>query len=253
MLKKIYSNLIDLLAIRKSDILLVSYPKTGNTWLRFFFMNLYNRKERVFEEIGFKELDTYFLEIGHGRMRESFVYKNQPRVIKTHKKAKPFLGKFSNRVVYMIRDPRDTMVSFFNYTRNKDSISQDLSFHDFIRHQKFGLEPYFRHYKTWSPKIGHLVTYEALKGDKDKEFKSLVKGLFGDLYSEAEIEEAIYHSDFDQVKKSEKERGHSKEVYARKGVSFTRSGKTQQWKEYFSEADLSYYEAMKEKYRFDLY
>lgn len=245
--------MVDFLAIKKTDILLVSYPKTGNTWVRFFFMNLYNQKEHIFEEIGFKELDAYFHEIGHGKLRESFIFNGQPRILKTHNKPRPVLGGLSNKVIYILRDPRDTMVSFYNYRINKDTLPTNMDFAKFIRDPKIGLRSYFEHFKAWETKIDFLIIYESLKKDEETVFLKIVSDIFGQEYSEEQVLKAVYHASFDQIRKSEKEKGHSKAIYAKKGTSFTRSGRSKQWQEYFSEIELSFYDQLKGEYKFNYY
>ena len=253
MINKVLSYISDFSSLKKSDILLVSYPKTGNTWVRFFFMNLFNESEKKFDQIGFKELDTHFLEIGHGNLKRPFIFEGFPRIIKTHLKRKFPLTSKSNKVIYVIRDPRDTMVSFYHYKMNKDLISEKMTFSEFIRSDVHGLSAYFDHYYSWKSQISFLAKYEDLKNEPEATFHKLSNTFFQGRVLDQQIDTAIVKSNFKSIKKSEKEQGHSKEVYGRKGTSFTRDGSLRQWVKYFNEEDEAYYSSIKNEFGFDLY
>lgn len=94
------------LTVYPDDTFLVSYPKSGNTWMRFLITNLIFTGE-----------PTSFLNIER-RMPEIYVHADwilrrmsRPRYFKSHECFDPRY----KRVIYVVRDPRDVAVSFYHH------------------------------------------------------------------------------------------------------------------------------------------
>jgi len=115
------------------------------------------------------------------------------------------------RVAFLVRDPRDTLVSyFFQYTRRGDKdragdggFSGDHS--DFIRHAIGGLECLVGFYNVWAanshvPKDFKLFRYEDFRADPTGAYADLIAFLdFPDLGS-ATLADAVGFGDFDNMK-----------------------------------------------------
>ena len=106
----------------EDETMLVSYPRSGNTWLRFLLANL-------------KEPDTNFLNL-EDRIPDIYVSRTRairslqtPRIIKSHE---PFNLKYV-RVIYLVRDPRDVAVSYLRYLMRVGSLASNSSLDDFVR------------------------------------------------------------------------------------------------------------------------
>lgn len=107
--------------IRKDDIFLVSYPKSGNTWLRFLFGNL------IYEEgVNFTNIISKIPDIYTSSKQELDSIKS-PRIIKSHE---PFLKCFQ-KVIYIYRDPKDVVVSYYFWFK-KFNPELDISFDNFF-------------------------------------------------------------------------------------------------------------------------
>ena len=104
------------------DIFLVSYPKSGNTWVRFLLANLLKEGDEL---IDFKSAIKYVPEIGIHN--DELVNLKRPRIIKSHEL---YNAKYP-KVVYIVRDPRDVYVSYFHYLKKKLPIG--LTFSAFLR------------------------------------------------------------------------------------------------------------------------
>ena len=90
---------------------LASYPKSGNTWVRFLFTNLihgpFDHSQKIFEV-------TPVLERG---VDPANLHEDRINLIKTHKQFAPDLP-FMDRtvgIVYIVRNPFDVMMSNLNY------------------------------------------------------------------------------------------------------------------------------------------
>jgi hypothetical protein len=124
------------------DVFLVSYPKSGNTWVRFLLGNLVRQGGGV-----------SFLDIGRvvpdiaGLARKDFRRLARPRVIKSHDCFDPRY----RRVVYIVRDPRDVAVSSYYYAQKMRNISDATSMHAYITTDFMGRADYSG---TWGEHVG---------------------------------------------------------------------------------------------------
>jgi hypothetical protein len=96
------------LAVRPDDTFIVSYPRSGNTWTRFLVANLLHPKEpATFANIERLVPDTEAQSSRYMRAIPS------PRTIKSHSYFDPRYP----RVIYIVRDPRDVLLSYYDFSR----------------------------------------------------------------------------------------------------------------------------------------
>ena len=109
--------------LRPDDLFLISYPKSGNTWTRFLTANLKFIDERVdFETIERQVPDLYTNdEIKLGKIAS-------PRILKSHDAYQPMY----RRVLYIVRDPRDVLVSYYHHQIKTRRITADTPMQDFV-------------------------------------------------------------------------------------------------------------------------
>ena len=90
---------------------IASYPKSGNTWVRFLFshvlMGRFDYSETIFEA-------TPVLERG---IDTALLAQDRPNLIKTHFRLTPQLPMLpeTRGAIYIVRDPLDVMMSNMNY------------------------------------------------------------------------------------------------------------------------------------------
>ena len=101
----------------------MSFPKSGNTWIRFLIGNLINPEVPV----GFTNIERVVPDIA-GSPRKLFRKVMRPRVIKSHDCFDPRY----RRVIYILRDPRDVAVSSYFYAKKMKNIEDSVSIADYI-------------------------------------------------------------------------------------------------------------------------
>jgi Sulfotransferase domain len=107
------------------DVFLVSYPKSGNTWVRFLIANLIHTDEPVtFTNMESRLPSIYILPDRELRRIP------RPRVLKSHECFHP---RYKN-VIYIVRDPRDVAVSYFHYNIKKHLLAPDATIEQYIPH-----------------------------------------------------------------------------------------------------------------------
>lgn len=246
-LRLLWPYTLGILGLRKSDILLVSFPKTGNTWIRFLLCNYLSLHELGGRTVDFHVLDAIMPALGKSNLLESWPYYSIPRFVKTHR---PYHSVFLSRparVVYILRDPRDVMVSYFHFLSNHLYNTIDDNFESFLQHPLYGLEAFFKHYTSWRPHIDVLIRYEALKADTNGEFQRLLKAA-GRAVDIEKAQAAIRRSTFEQTRRHQEKRGLSGQSRFRPGYQFARKGQVGEWSHYFSHSNLEYYKQLCHKY-----
>ena len=105
------------------DVFLVSYPKSGNTWVRFLIANLVHQDQPVtFLNIESCLPSIYILP--DRKLRKV----SRPRILKSHE---CFVPRYPS-VIYIARDPRDVAVSYYYYNLKKRLLPQDCTLEQYI-------------------------------------------------------------------------------------------------------------------------
>jgi hypothetical protein len=111
------------LEVYPDDTFLIAYSKSGNTWTRFLLANLLNPDKQV-TFLNIPELIPHFDVMSKRFFREA----KRPRVINCHEAFRPHY----KRVIYVVRDPRDVVVSLFHFQRKRRIIADDYSLDRFV-------------------------------------------------------------------------------------------------------------------------
>ncbi len=216
--------------LNANDTFLVSYPKSGNTWVRFLFANyLKNDTEKL---ITFKNFDHYCPE---WNIQNELISKlSSPRIIKSHDKFNSLFPK----VIYIVRDGRDVYLSYYHYLKN--SFTQNLSFKEFLESDNIPQGRWSEHIESWILNQHNninlkLIKYEDLQHDPFSLFSEMVEFAGFEVHKER-IEMAIQNSSFKQMKSIEQQYGkkarkNTPEIFVRKGIS-------NQWKQEFGKEEL---------------
>lgn len=223
--------------IYPDDLFLVSYPKSGNTWLRFILANLLKRSSA--EVIDFHSVINHVPEVGkHVAAIEQL---ERPRVLKSHA---PYVPEYP-RVVYIVRDARDVYVSYFHYL--KSSLPPQMTFADFLRKPDVWPCRWHEHVTSWIDKPNVLVVrYEDTLEAPKSQLLQVLDHWSIRTFSDSRIEQAITASSFDRMKMLEAERGRpylSDEEREKRSTTFMRQGKSGGWRDIFSKDDEAFLRA----------
>ncbi len=102
---------------------LCSYPKSGNTWLRFLLSHVI-RPGEIADGVDVQKTvpDIYVL-------KAKDLERNAFSVIKSHEAFRPDY----DRVVYLYRDPRDVAVSYFHHGKATGAVDGSLSLDEYAK------------------------------------------------------------------------------------------------------------------------
>lgn len=226
-----------LVNVLEEDIFLVSYPKSGNTWLRFIVANLVNSTA----DVSFSTIDSIvpdIYKVSAIRLRQM----SKPRILKSHE----YLDIRYRKVIYIARDPRDVLLSYYHYKILRKKLSEthplDSFAQDFLdgKLDKFG---------TWQDHVGGwlgargnsknflFLRYEDLIKDPLIETRKVAE-FIGLSVSDDTIQKSLELSSFKKMRELEKSTGSTSAALrgSRKDMFFVREGRSGGWVESLPEA-----------------
>jgi hypothetical protein len=196
------------IAVRPDDTFIVSYPRSGNTWTRFLLANLLFAGQPV----SFANIEKL---IPDAEAQSSRYLKRLPgpRIIKSHQ----YFDHRYPKVLYIVRDPRDVALSYYDFSRKyrhiEDSYPLERYIGDFVTGHLISAG-----WGTWGENVGTwvaarngrpnflLVRYEDLKTDTETELAKVAR-FFGMSASPEKLRQAIESSSADHLRELEKKEG----------------------------------------------
>jgi len=143
------------------DSFIVSYPRSGSTWLRFLLGHLIRKSTVTFQNL---EKVIPDIHVNSSRFLASMA---RPRLMKSHEYFDPRYGK----VLYLVRDPRDVALSYYRYylkvRRFPDGYSMSLYIHAFLSGELQAWGSWAQNVTSWLAVRGNdprflLLRYEDL-------------------------------------------------------------------------------------------
>lgn len=192
---------------------IASYPKSGSTWVRFLVANLFNQVSREVEAVDFHNVHEIVPELSRGDGRQLFA--GLPAVWKTHDEWRKDFG----RVVLVLRNPWDTLLSFHHYMTGE--WGRDVSLADVVT-GRHGAAAVVRHAASYLDRCPDLfvLTYESLHATPRPEARRLAEFL-GLPVADDQVAAAVAASSFDAMRESEVTKGRK---YGGTGFRFMRRG-----------------------------
>lgn len=220
------------LTVYQDDTFLVSFPRSGNTWTRFLVCNLIDPDHPV----NFAGIESRIPEIYDCTDRELRAFP-RPRIIKSHESFDPRYRK----VIYIVRDPRDVVLSYYEYQLKRRVITESCSLEEFLpRFMESEFEPmtgsWRDHVLSWTAtrrgqKKFLLLRYEDMLAHTQEESTKIAKFLGLDSGAER-VARAVALSSAERMRSLEKQQSRKwKETRkTRQDKPFVRKATSGGWK-----------------------
>ncbi|HTT25187.1 MAG TPA: sulfotransferase domain-containing protein [Candidatus Sulfotelmatobacter sp.] len=222
------------LEVYPDDAFLIAYPKSGNTWTRFLVGNLLYPDRKV-DFLTIPNLVPHF-DIKPSRF---FREMKRPRVINCHEAFRPQY----KRVIYVVRDPRDVVVSLYHFQRKRRIIDDAYPLDLFVSRFITGEAVRPPRLGSWAENVGSwlamrennpdflFIRYEDLLRATESFLGQIAAFLHIDA-SLDRIAKAVERSSSQNMRNLEKMQGEqwhqSKDT--RQDIPFVRSAKSGGWK-----------------------
>jgi len=185
------------------DRVIASYPKSGNTWVRFLVASLATGRPARFAEIEGVVGDI------HATPERRLLHLPRPRLLKSHDCFDPRYG----RAVVVVRDPRDVLLSYHRFCLKMGYVPADLDLAGFT--DRF-LAGSLDDYGSWAQNVGSwraawthdpaivMVRYEDLLAAPEAQTARIAQALA--LPDDREsVARAVAASDADAMRASERD------------------------------------------------
>lgn len=218
-----------------NDVFVASYPRSGNTWLRFLLTRILTGRSA-----GFDNVNQVIAEIGihhHARM----LLPGAGRLIKTHE----LYRSGYKRAIYLVRDVRDVLLS--QYSREKELgliwwTDFDGYILDFLKGTVNGFGPWHEHIPCWldSPLARRgdmlVVPFEQMRRNTQEKLEQVMDFLGFQVQPEV-IAEAIADNTLEQMRAREKRAQKLHQTDSEEG-RFVRKGAVMGWRDKLTEPQL---------------
>jgi hypothetical protein len=191
-----------------ADVFLVSFPKSGRTWVRFVLGDIIQRHYGIAED-KILVLSGDLMKLAGGKIRLKTTHDLGARYDRGYSgmSKEGYRGK---KVILLSRDIRDTLVSYY-YHVSKRNQEFEGTLGEFIRSDIFGAEKILRFYGSWAkgkhlPAEFLLVRYEDLQEDMYPAVRGMLKLIGVEGVSDEIIRNAIEKGQFDNMQQVEKNR-----------------------------------------------
>jgi len=203
-----------------NDTFIIAYPKSGITWLRWLIANYILNGQSDFiktnELIPDIHVDSHLVNLI-----------KPPRIIKAHYTYRNDIRK----IIYVVRNVNDVVVSYYYFQIKYNFISEDMPFEDFFHlfiSGKIWPGSWESHVVGWldnQPSDFLVVRYEDLKRNTRQELLRVLTFLDFEI-DNSRIELAIEASSFENMSRLEKLQKSAipRNANSRDDIQFVRSG-----------------------------
>lgn len=246
-----YYNDVESYQQQDADVFVISFPKSGRTWLRMMFGKylclLYGQS--VEDK---RLLETYELTRNFpGTPVVAFIHDGSSYhvhnysvdEIETNKKRYK-----DKKVILLARDPRDTVVSYyFHCTSRAPVFNGPLS--AFIRDTRFGIDKIIRFLNIWvenqhTPRAFAILRYEDIHQNPEQELSGILE-FTGLAIDPGILKPAIEYASFSSMQNLERNQKLNSNRLAPRDINDlssykVRRGKVGGYVDYLSEEDIAY-------------
>lgn len=185
--------------IHSDDTFLVSYPRSGNGWMRYLLFHL------LYPSFNSESLLKYH--------RQADIYKSSdktlrslpsPRLLKSHESFMPHYGK----VIYLVRDPRSVAGSYYQFLKMQKNTKEtdiDTFIESFIKGSIDTYGTWAEHVLSWTAAKEEqtdkflLLKYEDVYLQPEENIQKIID-FMGLEISAQQVESALHHSSYEVMK-----------------------------------------------------
>ncbi|XP_061427956.1 sulfotransferase 2A1-like [Lethenteron reissneri] len=242
--------------VRSYDLFVVTYPKSGTTWMQEIVTLLYSdgdlgpvQSVPNWERVPWLEQDTG---------RKHLEHRASPRLITTHlpfQLAPREIGQAKAKVIYMARNPRDILVSSYNFHKIARFLEEPGTweeFYDKFCEGKVLFGSWFEHVRGWLENRDKVdlffVSYEDLHRDLEGVVRRLCR-FVGREASDRLTEVVASHCRFSSMRESRMVNYSlvPEQWIDHKRGSFMRKGVVGDWKTQFTVAQSEHFDELYEE------
>lgn len=252
--KKLLSGLKERADVRRADTVVVSYPKSGRTWLRLLVGRALAEHHGLLDAVDADPdllLRTERLAgLGSGIPTVVFSHDDKPHAKPTDQIEADKSRFADSRVLFLHRDPRDVAVSqYFSLTkRTEGGYTGTIS--DFVRDEAIGPANHLHYLNVWArakealPEV-RFLSYEALHADTSAELADVLRYAGADQIPADVIQSAVAYGSFDNMRQMEAggtfKSGMLRPADASDTTTYkTRSGKVGGYTEHLTDENIAY-------------
>ena len=227
--------------LRPTDVFLVGHPKSGNTWLAYMLAILLSKDRR--NQVTLSNVGQY-VPFVHGQDLRIAEYADlpSPRIFRNES---PGFPELYPKIIYLVRDPRAVLVSFYHMYRvmHNDStmtlpafLEAYLATEGCFKEWNAGLVRWDRQVLAWTTRAKHdqrvsVVKYEELVENRQAVLQKIAH-FAGIPCTDEDCVQAVGRGDFHAMQQVEEQ--HGAEAYPGeigKRGRFVRRGEIDGWRD----------------------
>ena len=192
-------------AERSADVVILSYPKCGRTWLRIMM------GKSIALHFGLGDINYLANDLvadsDAKNLRVRVSHDDNPHWKEPGKLSRNKRRYRRQKVVFLVRDPRDVVVSMYFERSRREQVDVG-TIGDFLDASVGSLDTIIEYYNIWAANRHQardflMIRYEDLKQDAAVELRRLLDFIGLSEVSDKHIAEAVEYSSFENMRKME--------------------------------------------------